>query len=133
MMAGKTVLFVAEKLTALEVVWDRLEKAGLGTFCLNLHAQGLKNSNVMRSLEERVSMPQPDFDPSRYQQQKESWTTQRDGLKAYARIMGDKIGQLDETIHDILWRVIYRKGSETDPTADYRSGSAIQCGSCHNS
>ena len=40
-MAGKRVLFVAEKLTALEVVWDRLEKAGLGPFCFNLHAQGL--------------------------------------------------------------------------------------------
>ena len=95
-MAGKSVLFVAEKLTALEVVWDRLEKAGLGPFCFNLHSQGLKASEVRRSLQERVSMPRPDFDPSQYEQQRQAWTRQRDGLKTYARVMGTKVGKFDE-------------------------------------
>ena len=111
-MAGKRVLFVAEKLTALEVVWDRLEKAGLGPFCFNLHAQGLKASAVSRSLEERVSMPRPDFDPSRYELQRQAWTRQRDGLRTYARIMGTKVGKFEESVHDVLWRTIGRKGSE---------------------
>ena len=62
-MAGKRVLFVAEKLTALEVVEDRLEKAGLGPFCFNLHAQGLKASAVRRSLEERASMGASELRP----------------------------------------------------------------------
>ena len=114
MMAGKTVLFVAEKLTALEVVWDRLEKAGLGPFCFNLHAQGLKAGHVRRSLAERVSMPRPDFEPSRYDQKKQAWTKQRDGLRTYARVMGAKIGLLEETVHDVLWSTIVRKGPETD-------------------
>ena len=114
MMAGKTVLFVAEKLTALEVVWDRLEKAGLGPFCFNLHAQGLKAGHVRRSLAERVSMPRPDFEPSRYDQKKQAWTKQRDGLRTYARVMGAKIGLLEETVHDVLWSTIVRKGRETD-------------------
>ena len=111
-MVDKTVLFVAEKLTALEVVWDRLEKAGLGPFCFNLHAQGLKSGEVRRSLGQRVNMPRPSFDPSRYEQQKDAWTKQRDGLRTYARIMGAKIGRLGETVHDILWRTIERKNSE---------------------
>ena len=111
-MAGKRVLFVAEKLTALEVVQDRLEKAGLGPFCFNLHAQGLKASAVKRSLEERVSMLRPDFDASRYEQQRQAWTKQRDGLRTYARVMGTKTGKFDETVHDVLWRTIDRKGSE---------------------
>ena len=114
MMAGKTILFVAEKLTALEVVWDRLEKAGLGPFCFNLHAQGLKAGHVRRSLAERVSMPRPDFEPSRYEQKRQAWTKQRDGLRTYARVMGAKIGRLEETVHDVLWRTIVRKGPETD-------------------
>lgn len=33
--SGKTVLFVAEKMAALNVVKDRLQKAGLGHFCLD--------------------------------------------------------------------------------------------------
>src|SRR4030095_2233806 len=35
---GKSVLFVAEKLAALEVVKRRLEKEGLGPLCLELHS-----------------------------------------------------------------------------------------------
>ena len=111
-MAGKKVLFVAEKLTALEVVQDRLEKAGLGPFCFNLHAQGLKASAVRRSLQERASMPRPVFDPSQYEQQRQAWTRQRDALRTYARVMGTKIGKFDESVHDVLWRTIDRKGSE---------------------
>ena len=113
-MAGKRVLFVAEKLTALEVVQDRLEKAGLGPFCFNLHAQGLKSSAVRRSLDERASMPRPDFDPSRYEQQRQAWTRQRDGLRTYARAMGTKVGKFDQTVHDVLWCTIDRKASEAD-------------------
>ena len=113
-MAGKKVLFVAEKLTALEVVEDRLEKAGLGPFCFNLHAQGLKASAVRRSLEERMLMPRPDFDLSRYDQQRQAWTKQRDGLRTYARVMGTKVGKFDETIHDVLWRTIDRRSSKAE-------------------
>lgn len=36
--AGKTVLFVAEKSAALNVVFRRLKKIGLGDFCLELHS-----------------------------------------------------------------------------------------------
>lgn len=40
---GKTVLFMAEKLAALEVVQSRLEKVKLAPYCLELHS---KSSNV---------------------------------------------------------------------------------------
>ena len=112
-MAGKRVLFVAEKLTALEVVQDRLDKAGLGPFCFNLHAQGMNASAVRRSLQERVSMPRPAFDPSQYEQQRQAWTRQRDALRTYANVMGTKVGKFDESVHDVLWRTIDRKGSES--------------------
>ena len=35
---GKTVLFVAKKMAALEVVKRRLNGVGLGDFCLELHS-----------------------------------------------------------------------------------------------
>ena len=37
---GKTVLFVSEKLAALQVVAKRLRAAGLGEFCLEAHGHG---------------------------------------------------------------------------------------------
>ncbi len=48
--AGKSVLFVAEKMAALDVVHARLVKAGLGEFCLELHSTKANKRGVMRSL-----------------------------------------------------------------------------------
>jgi very-short-patch-repair endonuclease len=48
--SGKSVLFVAEKMAALDVVHSRLVKAGLGEFCLELHSTKASKRSVMRSL-----------------------------------------------------------------------------------
>ena len=48
--AGKSVLFVAEKMAALDVVHSRLVRAGLGEFCLELHSTKANKRGVMRSL-----------------------------------------------------------------------------------
>jgi hypothetical protein len=48
---GKTVLFVAEKMAALEVVQNRLEKIGLGPFCLELHSNKSKKKDVLGQLQ----------------------------------------------------------------------------------
>ena len=47
---GKRVLFVAEKMAALEVVQKRLAAIGLGPFCLELHSNKTKKSLVMDQL-----------------------------------------------------------------------------------
>jgi very-short-patch-repair endonuclease len=47
---GKTVLFVSEKLAALEVVHTRLARAGLGAFCLELHSDKSSRAQVVRQL-----------------------------------------------------------------------------------
>ena len=43
---GKKVLFVAEKTAALEVVHDRLRKAGLGALCLEIHSRKANKREV---------------------------------------------------------------------------------------
>ncbi len=47
---GKTVLFVSEKMAALEVVHRRLESIGLGAFCLELHSSKGRKADVIRQL-----------------------------------------------------------------------------------
>lgn len=47
---GKSVLFVSEKMAALEVVQRRLERIGLGPFCLELHSSKAKKSEVLQQL-----------------------------------------------------------------------------------
>src|SRR5207245_194434 len=52
LVQGKTVLFVAEKLAALQVVRRRLDEAGLGPFCLELHSAKANKKVVLAELED---------------------------------------------------------------------------------
>ena len=47
---GKTVLFVSEKMAALEVVYRRLDEIGLGKFCLELHSNKARKLDVLNQL-----------------------------------------------------------------------------------
>ena len=53
---GKTVLFVAEKMAALEVVEKRLNKIGLGPFCLELHSNKAQKRAVLKQLEDTLNV-----------------------------------------------------------------------------
>lgn len=53
---GKRVLFVAEKLTALGVVHERLGQLGLGAFCLELHTQSSSKQHVLTQLQEGLAV-----------------------------------------------------------------------------
>ncbi len=67
--AGKSVLFIAEKMAALNVVQSRLDKLGLSPFCLELHSDKAKKGDVLRHLSEtlestRVAAPKDYADES---------------------------------------------------------------------
>jgi len=53
--AGRTVLFVAEKAAALDVVKRRLEKAGLGDFALELHSRRASKRAVLEELQRSLA------------------------------------------------------------------------------
>ena len=47
---GKSVLFVAEKMAALSVVHDRLQKVGLGDLCLEIHSRAANKKVFLEEL-----------------------------------------------------------------------------------
>lgn len=53
---GKSVLFVAEKMAALNVVQHRLENIGLAPFCLELHSNKASKSSVLSQLEKALEV-----------------------------------------------------------------------------
>ncbi|EHQ24443.1 DUF3320 domain-containing protein [Mucilaginibacter paludis] len=62
--AGKRVLFVASKKAALEVVESRLQAIGIGNFCLELHSNKSKKSEVLEQLKRAtmaVKKPAPEY------------------------------------------------------------------------
>ena len=54
--AGKSVLFVAEKMAALEVVQKRLESIGIGPFCLELHSNKSRKKAVLEQLRQATEV-----------------------------------------------------------------------------
>lgn len=54
--AGKRVLFVAEKMAALEVVQRRLQNIGLGAMCLELHSHKVSKRVVLEQLRRTLQM-----------------------------------------------------------------------------
>jgi hypothetical protein len=57
--AGKSVLFVSEKMAALEVVYDRLKRAGLGDFCLEMHSHKASKKKVIEELRRTLEGQRP--------------------------------------------------------------------------
>lgn len=55
---GKKVLFVAAKKAALDVVYKRLTAIGLANFCLELHSNKAKKSDVLAQLSDTLEQPQ---------------------------------------------------------------------------
>ncbi len=47
---GKKVLFVSEKLAALNVVYDKLKQAGLAEFCLQLHSHKANKKDIIADI-----------------------------------------------------------------------------------
>jgi hypothetical protein len=58
MFHGKRVLFVAEKEVALQVVKDRLDKLGLGSFCLQIHSAKANKKDVLSQLQSAMDIGQ---------------------------------------------------------------------------
>lgn len=54
---GKTVLFMAEKMAALNVVHERLKKAGLSELCLELHSRQANKRQVLEELGRTLAAP----------------------------------------------------------------------------
>lgn len=64
MYHGKTVLFVAAKMAALDVVKKRLDALGVGTFCLEMHSGKTKKQSVLSQLERALAAVQADAAPA---------------------------------------------------------------------
>ena len=62
--ANKKVLFVSEKMAALEVVKKRLDDVNLGDFCLELHSYKSNKQALLNELEKSASRQEPHEDQS---------------------------------------------------------------------
>ncbi|MBJ6761795.1 DUF4011 domain-containing protein [Myxococcaceae bacterium JPH2] len=100
--AGKTVLFVTQKLAALEVVSRRLQEAGLGDFCLELHSHKTQKQQFMEDLRRRVGRRHAAVTSSTLGAQV---STAIGNLRAHTERLHKPFGALGVSPHDIFWKV----------------------------
>ena len=108
---GKTVLFLSEKMAALEVVKKRLTLAGLGDFCLELHSNKTQKKQVLEAIESRKNKRFPL--PPALRSQLTALEEKRLRLKAYADLINSVVGNAQGlTMYSVLWKAErYRQGS----------------------
>jgi very-short-patch-repair endonuclease len=98
--ADRSVLFVAEKMAALEVVHERLVRAGFGEFCLELHSTKANKRAVMQELAASLNaslhaVPVPHASTERLPQVRET-------LTGYARAVHTPWGALGASPYQVF-------------------------------
>ncbi len=98
---GKSVLFVSDKMAALEVVYKRLSEVGLAHFCLELHSSKANKQQVVaelkRSLDENL-VPRKLPSPHEF----ERMTEYREALNGYVTALHEKRPYLQRSAYEVL-------------------------------
>lgn len=120
---GERVLFMAEKIAALNVVFDRLKDAGLGQFCLELHSNKARKTDFVAALKARLEMGNAQT-PRNMDAALADLKTLRARLNDYADLIGKPFGQRQEALHDVIWNAALarRRLDETAPGEISKSG-----------
>ena len=124
---GKKVLFVSEKQAALNVVYDKLVKAGLRDFCLELHSYKANKKDVIAELvrtlnAEKTSVLQKARDVI---STKERFMEQ---LGAYESELHAQIPAVDDSVYEMYGRLLEL---EDIPAAGFTIRGIERKGSAH--
>lgn len=97
---GKTVLFVAEKQAALDVVHRRVTQVGLGEFCLELHATKANRRAVMQSVRNALDLSLSEAPIT--QDARERLPRVRETLDAYVQALHSPFGKTKFTPYQVF-------------------------------
>ncbi|QFU33182.1 DUF3320 domain-containing protein [Brevundimonas sp. Bb-A] len=101
---GKTVLFVAEKMAALEVVKRRLDTTGVGDACLELHSNKANKRAVLEELRRTWELGAPRTDNLAVLNAR--LTDARDELNAHADRLHRPAGAAEYTPYEVVGHLV---------------------------
>lgn len=123
---GKSVLFVSEKMAALDVVHRRLTANGLGPFCLELHSAKAKKSEVLKQLGQALNFAGA-HTPTDWEREANRLAALRQELNTLVQLLHQR-GANDLTVYDATGLAILRREwipadmPWTDPDVHDRAG-----------
>ena len=107
---GKSVLFVAEKRAALEVVHQRLSKLGLKPFCLELHSNKAGKRQVLDQFEEALNF-HAGTGEEEWRRTAARLEGEKKSLNEYVRLL-HKVHPNGLTVYDALTFLIAHRGGK---------------------
>ena len=99
MAQGKSVLFVSEKMAALQVVKSRLDSAGLGELCLEIHSNQTRKKAVLEELEKTLNREAPS--PIRPERDLNELEKLKHELNQYTLSLGKPVGKLYPSLYTL--------------------------------
>ncbi|URZ18332.1 DUF3320 domain-containing protein [Clostridium felsineum] len=97
---GKKILFVSEKMAAIEVVYKRLDAAGLGDFCLTLHSYRANKKEIIKQLVKMLNVNKVKLqDEALYEL--DALKFERDKLNEYDRELHMKCEPFKKSIYEV--------------------------------
>lgn len=94
---NKKVLFVSQKMAALEVVFNRLKKAGFSDFCLELHSHKANKRDVIAEIGRTLEQPKVNCNDDQADTRLQMLKELRDKLNAYAKTLSNKRSKMQIT------------------------------------
>ena len=117
---GKRVLFVAEKMAALEVVQKRLAKIGLDPFCLEMHSNKITKTHLLHQLQTTLDLTRIK-EPEQYEATSQELFRQRKNLISYM----DKLHKTQPSglsLYDCITRYESIAGEAIAPSGHFMNG-----------
>lgn len=105
---GKSVLFVAEKMAALEVVSKRLKESGLSDFCLELHGLKTSRKELLADLQHRANLQVSS--PHDLERRRRELELVRQDLVALSSALRQPLGPERLPVHEAVWRLERLRG-----------------------
>ena len=107
---NKKVLFIADKTAARNVVYKKLQDAGLGDFCLHITSTGMNKANFFEDIKQRINLktnkvPKKDLDFDISKEKKI-----KDELIEYKKLITSEVGVSEKNIYELYGlRAKYKK------------------------
>ena len=119
---GQRVLFVSEKMAALEVVKRRLDNIGLGAACLELHSNKTKKSDTIDELKRTLELQHTPGIGSRLDDLERT----RSQLNDYSEAVNIPVGNSGVTPHDAFGELLTLNGGETSTPIAWKEITGIR-------
>lgn len=109
--ANKKVLFMSEKKAALDVVYSRLQASDLGDFCLELHSDKTKITNIRAELEracDRSSLNNrnkynDEQEKETYRNKAKTFINKKEFIRNYYDLLQEKVGKTNLSLFEAIW------------------------------